>query len=63
MDDFYPYFVGHVFLPSTENIYVFKFVDKIECIKNNEIKYSLIKSAGLITKYTSNIRLIVISGN
>jgi hypothetical protein len=55
MDDFYPYFAGYAFLPSTENIYMFKFVDKIECIKNNEIKDSLIKSAGLNTQCTSNI--------
>jgi len=55
MDDFYPYFVGYAFLPSTENIYAFKFVDKIECVKNNEIRDSLIKSSGLNTQYTSNI--------
>lgn len=44
-------------------IYAFKFVNKIERIKNNEIKDSLIKSTGLNTLYTSNIWLIVISEN
>jgi hypothetical protein len=29
MDDFYPYFVYYAFLASPENIYKFKFVDKI----------------------------------
>lgn len=29
MDDFYPYFVDYAFLSSPENIYKFKFVDKI----------------------------------
>jgi len=65
MDDFYPYFVRYAFLPSTENIYKFKFFDKIERIKNYGIKDSIIKSAGLNTQCTSYMVYVlkVISGN
>lgn len=57
MNDFYPYFVGYAFLPSIENIYKFKYFDKFEHIKNDEIKNGLIKSAGLNTQYTFDIRI------